>query len=108
MRKPAPEQALTIGADRVHQAQGFAVGADQDVLAVVECMTVNVDAAGAATQLFGGFEYGDFAACGAKLDGRCEAGPAAADDCCFQALIQVRQASHSLRSGVSEVRWRST
>ena len=107
-KRDASEQALTISADRVHQAQSFAIGADQNVLAVVERVTMDVDAARAATQLFGGFEYGDFAACGAELDGSRQAGPAAADDCCSQALIQVRQASHSLRSGVSEVRWLST
>ena len=71
-------------------------------------MAVDFYSAGAATELSGRLEDADFGAGGAQLNGRREAGPAAADDRDFQARIQVRQAIHSLRSGGSEMRWRNT
>jgi hypothetical protein len=45
-----------------------------------------VDAARAAAELFGGFEYGDIDPCLRQFDRRRQAGPAAADDRCFSTL----------------------
>ena len=104
------EQLLRVGTGRVyatHQAQGFPVSANQDVLAVVERMPVDFDATRTATELPRGLEHGDRHAGGAQFDGSGESGPAAADDGnlgLIQPLIHVRQAIHSLRAGVSEMR----
>ena len=99
-----------------HQAQGLAAGADQDVLAVVEAPScgrrrARPAAAGAAPSRT--------ASRGAprlrRLDRGGEPGPAGADHGDAQRAASrqrprhcVRAAIHSLRSGVSEVRWSST
>ena len=80
------------------------------MLAVVESATFPVQPAGAATQPRGGFENGGGNAGAGEFDGGGEAGTAAADngDPGLQLETQVFQASQSLRSGVSEMRWLST
>ncbi len=46
-----PQQALLrVDADGAHQTQGFAIGAEQDVLAVIERDAVDLDRARAAAQ----------------------------------------------------------
>ena len=113
-QRQALEQGVRISADLVHQAQRFTVGADQDVLAIIEDVTIKFDATGAAAQLSGGFEK-RHAGSGSTQFNRCgQPGPAAADDRDPELghgvypLIQVRQAIHSLRRAVSDVRWLST
>ena len=106
-RKPL-QQLLRVITHLFDQAQRFAIGADQDVLAVVQVQTVDFDAARASAELSGGFEYGDIDALGCQFDRCRQSGPAAADDRDLQPLIQVRQAIHNLRIGVSDVRWLST
>ena len=55
-----PQQALArIDADGAHQAQGFAIGAEQDVLAVVQRDAVALDRARASARDARGFEYRD-------------------------------------------------
>ncbi len=102
------EQSLGIGTDDVHQAQRFAIGADENVLAVVQRMPIYIDAARPAAGLFRGLKNNGFDARAGQFNSRSETGPASANDRDFQPLIQVRQAIHSLRTGVSEVRWVST
>ena len=69
-----------------------------------------LEATGASAQLSGGFEKRYASARRAQFNCRRQPGPTAADDRDsksghgVQPLIQVRQAIHSLRSGVSEVR----
>lgn len=54
-RKPL-QQLLRVITHLFDQAQRFAIGADQDVLAVVQVQTVDFDAARASAELSGGFE----------------------------------------------------
>ena len=104
----AQQQLVRVGAYRAHQAQGFAVSADQDMLAVVECDAFDLDRARAAAQMPRRFEYGDRDLRLRQRDGRGHAGPAGADDGDAHAVIQVFHAIHSLRTGVNAVRWVST
>ena len=109
-QRQAFEQAFRIGTNHAHQSQGLPVGADQDVLAVIERVLLDVDAACPAAELPGGLEYADRCTGSAQFNCCRQPGPATADDgdFVFQPLIHVRQAIHSLRSGVSEVRWVNT
>jgi hypothetical protein len=75
------------------------------MLAVVQTLSVRLDAARPAAELSGGLEDGHLCACSGQLDGGGETCPAAADDRRSHPRTQVRQAIHSLRIGVSEVRW---
>ena len=43
LQRTAVEQSIGIGADAAHQVEDFAVGAEQDVLAVVEPAAGNTD-----------------------------------------------------------------
>ena len=43
LQRAALEQSLGIGADLAHQGQRFAVGAEQDVLAVVQRAAIDCD-----------------------------------------------------------------
>ncbi len=123
----AKQKLVRVGADPPHHPQRLAIGADQDVLAVVEVHAVYAHAPGAAAQAARGLEngYGD-AALGER-DGCGEARPAGADD---SYAIQSRpltlalsprgegkllsgdpgprHAIQSLRTGVSAVRCLST
>src|SRR5712691_8900333 len=76
----AKQKLVRVGADPPHYPQRLAIGADQDVLAVVEVHAVYAHAPGAAAQAARGLEngYGD-AALGER-DGCGEARPAGADD----------------------------
>ena len=107
-QRRALEQGIGIGADGAHQAQGFGVGADQDVLAVVDVEAVDFCCAGATAEGTRGFEDLDLMAGGSEFDGGRHPGIAGADDRELQAIYQVFPASHSLRSGGSEMRWSST
>jgi hypothetical protein len=113
------QQGLGIGADAPHQGQGFPVGADQDVLTVVKGLAVALDAARTAACAGGHLEQRHGAAELDETHGRRQAGPAGADHCDAGARAAltarahcprqwVRVAIHSLRSGVSDVRWCST
>ena len=96
---------LGVGADLAHQGQRLAIGAEQDVLAVVQRAAVDVDAAGAAAEGAAGFEQGGVDAGCRQFDGGGDARPAAADDGDLHAKAQVFQAIQSLRTGVSAMRW---
>ena len=106
----AGNNALVIGADPGHQSQGFPIGADQDVLAVVHRHAVQVHAAGAAAERARCFEYGDRDAAGGQLHGGRHARIAGADDGDGrrQPASHVRSAIPILRSGVRMMRWSST
>ena len=103
-----------VHAHGLHQPQRFGVRTDQDVLAVVELEAVDIDPAGAATELRCHLEQRDAVAASGRFDGSGQACPAAAHHSHRLCLSRhcprqlVRMAIHSLRSGVSEVRWCST
>ncbi len=107
-QRRALEQGIGIGADGAHQAQGFGIGADQDVLAVIDFEALDPRGAGAAAEGARGFEDVDPMARGGQFDGSGQAGVSGADDGNGQASHQVRPASQSLRSGGREMRWCST
>ncbi len=111
-QRHAQQQLLRVRPDAAHQRQRGAVGADQDVLAIVQCDAVAViDAAGAAPELRRHFDQGHVMPrrCGGHGCG--DAGPAAADHGhaapgggqrsrqCVCIAIQ------TLRSGVNVTRW---
>ena len=104
------EQGFRRRADQAHQALQLGVGADQDVLAVVEGEATHLDAPGAAAEGARGFEHGDGNPACRQFRGGGHAGIARADDgdSHFRSRNQVRQAIHSLRSGVSAMRRSST
>ena len=108
----APQQRARVGADLAHQRQRGLVGADQDVLAVVQRLPAHMHRAGPAAGLGCHLEHLDRVSGLARVDRRRDAGPAGADDGHAQGIQRprqwVRHAIHSLRSGVSEVRWCST
>ena len=116
-QRAAQQQLLGRGAHLAHQGQRAAVSADQDVLAVVQRQAVHRHLAGAAAQLRRHLEQRDLGA-GADAGHRGgQAGPAAADDRHpghgawghgQRACQLVRIAIHTLRSGVSAMRWCST
>ncbi len=100
------QQRVVPHADQPHHSEKLGVGADQDVLAVVELVALRPHAAGASARHRTGFEHGDrHAARGQRHRGR-HAGVAGADD--GYALTHVFQAIQNLRSGVSEMRCVST
>ena len=107
-KRLAQQVLVRIGAARAHQAQGFAVSADHDVLAIVECYALDFDRARAAAQMPRRFKYGDRNPCQRQHHRRGHAGPAGANDGDVHAVIQVFHAIHSLRTGVNAVRWVST
>ena len=102
------QEPLGIGADFPHQAQRLAVSADQEVLPVVEPVAVQVHAARPPAELLRGLENGDPDPGLGQFDRRGQPRPAATDDRGLHPRTQVRQAIHSLRIGVSEVRWLRT
>ena len=96
------KERLAGHADGAHQLIERCVRADQDVLAVVELLALRLNAprttAGNASRL----EDDDAHAALGQRYGGGHAGVARTDD--RYAAIQVRQAIHNLRSGVSDVR----
>ncbi len=100
---------------RAHERKERGVGADQDVLPVVERLALCRHAPRAPARHRTGFEYGDLRAAPGKRDSGRHAGVAGADHGhapwsvrSRYAATHVFQASQSLRRGVSEVRCRST
>ena len=98
-----PQERAVVHADLPHQAQQRGVGTDQDVLAVVEFAAFGRDAPRAPARYRAGFENGHRDAALRERDGRRHAGVAGPHH--SYALTHVFQASQSLRSGVSDVRW---
>ncbi len=74
------QRLLRVDADQCHQAQRFAVGAQQDVLAVVQILVIGGDAPRPSAQHARGLEQGDAMAGAGQLHRRRTAGPATADD----------------------------
>src|SRR6185436_19040126 len=79
-QRQALEDVALGDADRVEQAQRFAIRADADVRAVVEVAAVRDDVAGAATRRRRHLEERDVGAGTSRLDRGGEPGPARADD----------------------------
>ncbi len=73
------EQPLGVGAHEPHQAQGLAVGADEDVQAVVEREVAVIDPPGPSTQGLCRLEYRDRNASLGERDRGRHAGVTAAD-----------------------------
>ena len=90
------EAPFDIAAHLFDQAQGVAVAAEQQMLAVVQLRAIVLHAPGPSAELFGAFENGGLDAVRGKLYGGCHAGVAAADDADLQFLSHARNASHSL------------
>ena len=115
LQRQSQQVALEVDADALHQAERGGIGADQDVLTIVEGATIEPDPACPSAQGGCGLEQLDPRAALAERDCCGQSGPAATDHgdprrprLWHQARTQVDQASQSLRKGVSEVRWCST
>jgi len=106
LERHAKQQRVRVGADLAHERQGLAVGADQDVLAVVQRSSIDRDPPRATAQRTRRFQHGDRNAAPGERRGGGQARPAGADD--RYALAHVLHAIHSLRTGVSAVRRVST
>src|SRR5947208_2240018 len=81
--KPTPVEELVLRAPAMHRAQErerLCVGAEQDVLAVVDLSLRQIDPAGAAAEHARRLEEADAAPGGGKRHRCGHAGPAAADD----------------------------
>ena len=112
-QRGAHERPPLVDADDLHQAQGLRIGADEDVLPVVERQPADVDAARSAAKLRRHLVQRDGMAAQRRFHRGRQAGPAATDDGDPQPGHHrprqfVHIAIHSLRSGVSDVRWCST
>ena len=90
-------------ADRAQDAPELGVGADQDVLAVIELVSVGDDPPGPAARHRHRFEDGDGNAALGEGHRGGHAGIPCADD--RYATTHVFQAIQNFRSGVKEVRW---
>ena len=138
LQRQAQEVLFNIAADLFDQAQGLAVAAEQQVLAVVKDQTIPLkgaialspaggklerggvafvntrnliwkdNPARAPAELSGALEYGNGNAALGQGDRSGHTGITAADYPDFQFLSHVLKASHSLRNGVSEMRSFST
>ncbi len=120
MQRRAFERGVEVDLETLQQRQRLAIRADQDVLAVVERDLPSVrgdprHAPRAAAERARSLEQRDVHAGIGEMRGGREPGPASADD--GDALrgrahrpgaTHVRHAIHSLRIGVSEMRWFST
>ena len=104
LQRASFEQSLGIGADLAHQGQRVAVGAEQDVLAVVQRPAVDGNGARPSAEDTTGFVQGGIDTGRRQLDSGGDARPAAADDGDFHAKAQVFQAIQILRTGVSAMR----
>ena len=126
-QRAAHEHLVGIGANATHQVQRGAVCADQDVLAIVEHAARGIQPPCPAARGGGQLEQAGLGALLQRPHRRRQAGPACAYHgdaqrlarsvqclcrCAADAAHRPRQwvfsAIHSLRSGVSEVRWCST
>ena len=111
-QRHAQQPRRRVGADHSHQFERCAVRADQDVLAVVQIMAGHTHRSGAPTGLCRHLE--DLYLMAGQTGMHCSgnAGPSCTDDGDAPRRQWprqlVRQAIHSLRTGVSEVRWCST
>ena len=75
-----PQQCLgRIDADLLHQRQGSAIGAQQDVLAIVQRASIQFDAARPPSEGTCGLEQADAVAGGGQGHGGSATGPAGAD-----------------------------
>ena len=111
----AVQLAVHIDADEPQQPQAFGIGADQDMLPVVQpgiapVGQLHVQAAGASARCPRGLVEGDAVAGLHAFDGRGQPGPARSNDGDVHTRPRActRQASQNLRSGVSAMRWCST
>ena len=100
------QQRVARHADAPHEAEQLAVGADQDMLAVVQRFALRHDPARAPAGDGPGLVHRDRHALRGERHRAGHAGVSGADD--RYAASHVFQAIHSLRSGVSEVRRSST
>src|SRR3990167_8140086 len=107
-QRQAQQRLFDLYANLPHQAQGFAVSAEQDVLAVIEPNVVAIKAARPAAKIRRRFEYSDWNTLSGKLYRCTQPCPAGANDSYLQPNTQVVQASHNLRSGVRLMCWLST
>jgi len=108
------ERSIDIDPDRAQKTQRVNIGANQDVLAVVERQAADTNSASPSAELGSHFEKRDGMAALHSSYSCSETGPACSDNrnslrCRHQRPRQfVRIAIHSLRKGVSEVRWCNT
>jgi hypothetical protein len=109
----AAQEGVAFGhTDVAQQAKGLDVGADTDVLPVVEHGAARNHVAGAAAGLRRHLEQGHMGAAADRFDRRRQPRPAGADHSDARAARGhyrprqfVRMAIQSLRNGVSEMRW---
>jgi hypothetical protein len=71
---------VRIGADFAHQRQRFAIGTEQDVLAVVQRASVDFHRARPAARHASGFNQGDGGAASGQFNRSGQSRPAGADD----------------------------
>jgi len=106
-----PPQVRYRSAHRLHEGERLAIGAQQQVLAVVERRAAVLDAPSPSTGRPVRIEERDARAAAHELDGGGDPGPAGADDAHVPGVhveIQVFHAIHSFRIGVRETRARIT
>lgn len=102
----AKQKPVGIGADVPHQSEQGGVGADENMLAIVERSPASGDATRATSEHGAAFENGD-ALAALRERHRCrEAGVPSTDYGYVRSQVEI--AIHSLRIGVSDVRWVST
>ena len=78
--RPAIERAVFIHADDGEQIKQGTIGADDQVLAVVDTVVSVIDRACPAAEAVGGFDQCDRTSVARQFDGRGDSGPSAADD----------------------------
>jgi len=74
------QKPIRIGADAPHLRQRFGIGADQDVLTVIERDTFGIDASCPTAEGTRGFEHRDRNPALGEFDGGGHSGPAGTDD----------------------------
>ena len=104
-RRPGPGRYVVVNDCR--QCERIGIGAEQQMLTVVERQSVPIHRARAATERGSGFVQLDAVPAARELDGSGASRPATADDR-NHARQAARVAIHSLRSGVSAIRRSST
>ena len=80
IERQAAQELFRLGTDEAYQTECFVIGADEDVLAVIQCLAVDGDTARSATEMPGRFEQCDASAGGAQFNRCGKSCPATTDD----------------------------
>ena len=80
IERQAAQELFRLGTDEAYQTECFVIGADEDVLAVIQCLAVDGDTACSATEMPGRFEQCDASASGTQFNRCGKSCPATTDD----------------------------